>query len=48
MKRCTTILLTIALALPLLPGQDAIATTKATPLTLVYGNDVRGELAPCG
>jgi len=34
----------VALVASLLPGRLA----QATPLTLVYGNDVRGELAPCG
>lgn len=48
MKRRSTILLALVLTFSLLPGRATAAAVKSTPLTLIYGNDVRGELAPCG
>jgi hypothetical protein len=44
----STLLVIVALLACLLPGRASAAPAKAAPLTLVYGNDVRGELAPCG
>lgn len=37
----------LALVVALLPGLAGAAARSAT-FTLIYGNDVRGELAPCG
>lgn len=48
MKRAMAGLIALALAVWLLPSVAGAAVTRTTQLTLVYGNDVRGELAPCG
>jgi hypothetical protein len=48
MKPGTTLLITLTLVASLLSGQATTAMAKAAPLTVIYGNDVRGELAPCG
>ncbi|MEW6593250.1 MAG: hypothetical protein AB1413_00090 [Thermodesulfobacteriota bacterium] len=48
MKRHTAFLLTLTLVASFLPGLRAAAATRFSPFTLIYGNDVRGELAPCG
>lgn len=47
MKRTAPLLIALALA-ALFSGSATAATAKSVPLTLAYGNDVRGELAPCG
>ncbi len=48
MKRAMAGLIALALVAWLLPSVAVAAVARGTQLTLVYGNDVRGELAPCG
>ena len=42
------LLLTATTLACLLPFPTQAATVKSIPLTLVYSNDVHGELEPCG
>lgn len=48
MNHATAFRMFLLLAFSLLPSLATATMARAVPLTMIYGNDVRGELAPCG